>query len=83
MGFLPNDDKVYGIYLKSLGWTKQKTLKNSKNRKYKVKNFPTEYGKAYIMNTTCHITTIINKVHYDSWNCGEWCANSYWIKKVN
>ena len=36
----------------------------------------------YIIKTSGHVTAITYGEHRDTWNCGEWSANSYYTKEV-
>ena len=78
MGFMPNDKKCYEEYLELRGWTKNKPLRKINGKKYKVKNLPINKNKSYIVKTTRHLTAIIDVEHRDIWDCGNWCANSYY-----
>ena len=83
VGRMPNDKQVYEAFLKVNGWVKKSPLKKSNNKKYKVKNiskFFTSY-KNVIIHTTCHLTTLIDGDLNDTWDCREWCANSYYVKE--
>lgn len=79
-GFLPNFPETYEKYIESIGFIKHKPLKNQKGKKYEVRHFPIEPGKSYIIKTRSHLTAIKGGIHYDTWWCGESCANSYWTK---
>jgi len=75
-GRMPNDTTCYEPYLTSLGWVKHSPLKKGK-RKLKVKNFPIKNG-AVIIHTCNHLTTILHGELHDTWNTGEYAANSYY-----
>ena len=83
MGHLPNDKRVTESYLESLGWVKNKPIRQSNGRKYKVRNLPIIvmeefYGYSFIFHTSKHWTAIVNVMVYDTWDCREWCANSFY-----
>ena len=81
-GFMPSDKKCYEIYLKDLGWEKNSPLKRGK-KKYKVRNVGRFFhNQNVIIHTTNHLTTLIDGDLNDSWDCREWCANSYYVKKT-
>jgi len=80
MGFMPNDQKCYEEYLELLGWVKNKPLRKINGKKYQVKKLPINKNKSYIFQTTRHLTAIIDGEHRDIWDCGNWCANSYYTK---
>jgi len=73
---MPNAKRCYEAYLTSLGWVKHSPIKNGR-RKVRVKDFP--IGNAIV--TTCnHLTTIVDGELHDTWNTGEYAANSYYTK---
>ena len=78
MGGLPNGDRVYGAYLKSKGWEKRKTLRHG-GKKIRVRDWlkHTQRGK-YLIHTTTHLTAVIGDTMQDTWDCRNWCANSYY-----
>ena len=80
MGHLPNDERVYEKYLSQIGWKKHKPIRKSNGRKYQLKNLPIADG-SYIFITSRHVTAITEQEHRDTWNCGNWCANSYYKLK--
>tara|TARA_Y100000593_G_C4254834_1_gene309087 strand:- start:485 stop:892 length:408 start_codon:yes stop_codon:yes gene_type:complete len=81
VGQMPNNKKCYEIYLNCLGWIKKSPLKIGR-RKYKVKNVGKFFtGKNVIIHTTRHLTTLVDGNLNDTWDCREWCANSYYIKE--
>ena len=75
---MPNSWAVAEEYLLRKGWTKNKPIRNSRNRKLKVNEFPND--GTYIIMTTSHMTCVIDGILYDSWNCGRSSANSYYTK---
>jgi hypothetical protein len=77
-GYMPNDPRTYSVYLESKGWKKQKTLKKANGKKYLVSEFPAD--STAIIHTTHHLTTIKESTVLDTWDCREWCANSWYIK---
>ncbi len=78
---LPNEEATYGVYLENIGWEKQKPMRNSKNKTLRVAQFPSKPRGKYIIQTSGHLTAIVNRVHLDTWDCGGYRANSFWIKK--
>ena len=79
-GYMPNSRENCELFLDSIGWKRQKPFKNER-RKYKLKNVPINKNTSYIFHTSNHWTAIVNNVLRDTWDCREWCANSYWIKQ--
>ena len=81
MGFMPNDKKCYEEYLSNLGWIKKSPLRKNCGKKYRVKQLGEYFkNKTVIIHTTKHLTAIIDGCMHDSWDCREWCANSYFTK---
>lgn len=78
--FLPNDNQTYEVYLKSIGWVKKKPLRNLDNKTFEVRSFPANARKRYIIQTSGHLTAIVNGKHLDTWDCGYQRANSYFEK---
>jgi len=75
-----NDEKCYEEYLYRMGWEKHKPMRNGRNRKFKVNQFP-KTG-TYIILTTGHLTCVKDGILYDSWNCGKSSSNSYYTKTL-
>lgn len=81
IGHLPSNKRTTEKYLDSIGWVKNKPFRKSNGRKYKLRNVPIDNNKSYIFQTTTHWTAIKKGIHRDTWNCQDWCANSYYTKK--
>jgi hypothetical protein len=77
IGQLPNDQTTYTKFLNSMGIRKLPTLKDLNGKKYRLHSFPLTKGK-YIIHTTNHLTTVVNGVVNDTWDCRNWCCNSYY-----
>lgn len=77
-GCMPNTERNYEQYLFSIGWKKNKPMRNKRNKKLRLKNYK-EQG-TYIIITSNHLTCIKDGVMYDSWDCRNWCGNSYYTK---
>ena len=75
---LPNDEKCYEVYLEKKGWVKNKPMRNSRNRKLRVFQYPK--NGTYIVHTTNHLTCVKDGKLLDIWNCQKSCANSYYTK---
>lgn len=78
---MPNEEINYNSYLKLIGWEKQKPFRNQNNKTVRVAYFPAKPKGKYIISTRNHLTSIVNRVHLDTWDCGGYRANSFWIKK--
>ena len=82
IGFMPNDEKTYRLYLNRNGWFRYSPLKNGR-RKYKVKNVGRFFkNQNVIIHTTNHLTSLVDGDLNDTWDCRDWCANSYYVKGV-
>jgi len=78
-GRMPNDKTVYETYLESLGWVKKSPMKNRYNRKYRLGRIKIDRA---IFKTTRHLSAVVDGNLNDTWDCREWCANSYYIKET-
>ncbi len=78
---MPSSQLGFEAYLKKMGWQKQKPIRNTKNKTVRVAEFPAKPRGKYIISTRTHLTAIVNRVHLDTWNCGGYRANSFWVKK--
>jgi len=78
---LPNSDAVSEKFLTDRGFKKcpAHSIGNTKKR-YKVKDFPANPNRVYVIRTAGHMTVIDQLLHRDSWNCGAWAAQSYYVK---
>tara|TARA_R110002020_G_scaffold468620_1_gene693066 strand:+ start:484 stop:891 length:408 start_codon:yes stop_codon:yes gene_type:complete len=80
IGCMPNSKKVYEAFLGFNGWYKNSPLKYSTSKgdkKFKVKEHP--YDNC-IIHTVNHLTVIKDGELNDTWDCMEWCANSYYTQ---
>lgn len=74
---MPNDDIVVEEYLKEFqGLQKQSPLTHHGNAKYKIGNFPLK--GTYIIRCSRHWTCLKDGVIYDTWDCREWKAYSFY-----
>ena len=78
-GRMPNDKTVYETYLESLGWVKKSPMKNRYNKKYRLGRIKIDRA---IFKTTRHLSAVVDGNLNDTWDCREWCANSYYIKET-
>ena len=78
-GCMPNSRENCELFLNSIGWKRQKPFRKGR-KKYKLKNVPISKTKNYIFHTSRHWTAVVSNVVQDTWDCREWCANSYWTK---
>lgn len=77
---MPNADKVYGEYLKQLGYEKMKQPRKSDNTKYTVKEFAQAASRTgtYVIRVANHVTVVKNRKIIDTWDCGDKCVGNYW-----
>lgn len=80
LGRLPNDDMCVEKYLSKNGFVKFSPLKTARGKRYKVRNFPADIDKNYVIRTSGHVTAIIKGRHLDTWDCGDSAAQSYYVK---
>lgn len=86
IGHFPNNRIVYETYLKELGWVKHPPLRYN-NRKIEIRDFIdmiTEQERIYapmIILTRGHITALIDNKINDTWDCSDYCMNSYYQKE--
>jgi len=80
IGRMPNSWVTVDLYLDALGWKKCKPFRKSNGRKYKLKDVPISPDRAYLFRTSKHLTAVVNGELRDVWNCGAWCANSYYVR---
>jgi hypothetical protein len=78
-GFMPNSSQTYEPFLNEHGWIKKSPMKNASGKKFKVGMMPIECNM--IVYTTGHMVAVVDGVVNDIWDCRDWCANSYFIKK--
>ena len=78
MLILPNSWKCVEEYLTRKGWTKNKPMRNSRNRKLKVGQFP--MTGVYLIQINGHFTCLKDGVLLDTWDCRKSSANSYYTK---
>jgi predicted transcriptional regulator len=81
-GFMPNSARTFEPFLKERGWIKKSPMKNARTgRKILLGMLPVDC--TMIVHTTSHIVAVVDGVINDTWDCREWCANSYFIKANN
>ena len=73
---MPNDDAVVEKYLNYEGIERQSPLTHHGNKKYKIGNFPLK--GTYIIRCSRHWTCLKDGVIYDTWDCRDWKAQSYY-----
>jgi hypothetical protein len=78
-GEVYNTPKLYGKYLKDVGWVKQKQPVNSDGSKMKIKDFlKTFKGQAIVHAGRGHVTYIAEGHLWDIWNCENEIIGNYW-----
>lgn len=78
-GFMPNSARTFEAFLLQRGWTKKSPVKCKSGKKYQLGNLP--INETAIVHTTNHVVALVNNVVNDTWDCREWCANSYFTKQ--
>ena len=81
LGNMPNSDEIVELFLRDNGFVKMKPFRNGNGLKYKVNTIPINKSSSYVVRVSQHLTAIVNGVNYDSWYCGEYSANSYYVKE--
>lgn len=83
------DPKLYGKYLESLGWKKQKQPRQDNNRKYTgvmwcrfIKFWRNQkYNRMIAHIGGNHIVAIIDGKIIDTWDSSGGCIGNYWVKE--
>lgn len=81
-GLMVNDRNNWKYYLKRLGYKMEKMPKKLNNKRYTVEEFVDDIAEnnlTYILKIASHLTVVINKKLYDTWNCKNKCVGNYWI----
>lgn len=76
---MPNDKKVYEVYLKDKGfeWVGLKAQKGKK--RLTPETFCKQHKTGtYILRLSNHIVTVVDGQYFDTWDCGESCVYGYW-----
>lgn len=77
---MPNDKAVYEKYLEQNGWKKQKMPRFEDNSRYTVSEFSEENPKGtFVITVANHITTVVDGILYDTWDCGHKSICNYWV----
>ena len=78
----PNWEDSYEKYLLSNGFVRCKQPRKNDNTRYTVKEFCKMHKKGrYVLNTTNHLTCVVDGQCYDTWNCSENVVGVYWEKR--
>jgi hypothetical protein len=78
-GFMPNSHQNYEPFLNQHGWFKKSPLKDRCGRKYQLGMMPV--FDDMIVKTTGHVVAVVDGVVNDTWDCRDYCSNSYYIKQ--
>lgn len=68
-------------YLQNKGYEMHKMPKKENGKRYTVNEFckeKAENNKTYIISLANHLTVVINRDLYDTWNCGNKSVGNYW-----
>lgn len=83
MGDMPSSNRVWGSYLKNLGFTEHDMYDKCKYC-YTVKDFCREFRTGtYILGTGSHVLTVIDRNYYDSWDSGDVHPIYFWKKETS
>ena len=81
-GHMLNTPELYGEYLQSIGWVKQKQPMDSNKKKVKVKDFVSQCdGCAIIHVGKTHVSYVSAGKVWDIWNCENEIVGVYWTPK--
>lgn len=78
---LPNEKEVFELYLERNGWKKKPPYRNAKRETVELRDFPAAKGETYIISVRQHVVCVMDRVVRDTWWCGEYRANSYFVKE--
>lgn len=74
----------YETYLERIGWEKQRQPKKSNGKKYTIDEFCKKMAKpnkSYVVSCANHLTCIVDRRIYDTWNCGYKSVGNYWERE--
>lgn len=78
-GDMINTPELYGKYLKSIGWVKQKQPVYPNKKKMRVKDFVKQFdGDAVIHVGNNHVSYVSGGKIWDIWNCENEIIGVYW-----
>ena len=78
-GAMPNDQQTYERYLFDRDWVKNKPPRVG-GRKIRLKQWrPYGFPRAIVL-TSGHLTAVVCGTVRDTWDCREWCMNSFYTK---
>lgn len=74
---LPNDKRIYSIYLK--GYPKINCSPEKGESRLTVEQFALNNPKGrFVVRTAGHLTAVCNGIIFDTWNCGNKCVYTAW-----
>lgn len=80
---MPNSKVVYEKFLESTGFVRQKLSIKKGDTRPTVYEFTKAHKKGlYILSVANHLTVCDDGVYYDTWDCGNCCIYTYWIKQA-
>lgn len=81
MGDMPSSNRVWGEYLKSIGYTRH-IIPTDCPDCYTIKDFCGEHFKGtYILGTGSHVVAVVNGDYCDTWNSGDEYPIYYFARK--
>jgi len=81
-GFFPNADQTWELYIKNLGWNKNKPQRNQRGDLIRLVKF-NSLNKTSIVKTRIHLVTIKHNVIMDAFDNKYSIAYSYYTKSLN
>ena len=81
-GDMINTPELYGEYLKSIGWVKQKQPIYPDKKKMRLGDFARHFqGKAVVNVGRTHVSYVTEGKIWDIWNCENEIVGAYWTPK--
>lgn len=78
---MPNSDEAYTEYLIANGFERRKISIKKGSKRPTVLSFTKEHKEGlYILRVANHVTVCKEGIYYDTWDCGDSCVYSYWVK---
>ncbi|WP_019132200.1 hypothetical protein [Peptoniphilus obesi] len=75
----PNSYRVLEKYLENKGYKKEKQLRKTNGKKYRLYEFAEKFPEGtYLVRMTRHISVLKDGYIYDTWDCRPLIAGNYW-----
>lgn len=80
--YMINCPELYGKYLNTLGFIKQKQPKTRNNKKIRVSEFVKIFDGIAVANIGCgHVACLKDGQVWDTWNSSNEIVGNYWVKE--